>query len=78
MEKYKARFVAKGFSQKEGIDFDEMFSPVARYITIRIVLTLASFHRWKLMQMDVCTAFLNGTIDEKVYIKQHPTFVEVR
>eukprot|EP01018_Ginkgo_biloba_P000191 Gb_18961 [translate_table: standard] len=77
VEKYKARLVSKGFSKKEGIDFDETFAPIARYTTIRTVLALASFHRWKLMQMDVCTAFLNDTINEEVYIKQPPRFVEI-
>eukprot|EP01018_Ginkgo_biloba_P035138 Gb_12566 [translate_table: standard] len=78
VEKYKAKFVAKGFSQKLGIDFDETFAPIARYTTIRIVLELDSFHRWNLVQMNVCTAFLNGTIEEEVYIKQPPGFVAIR
>jgi hypothetical protein len=48
VEKFKARFVARGFSQKEGIDYDEIFAPVARYTSIRIIISLASFFDWKL------------------------------
>ena len=53
VEKYKAKFVARGFTQKEGIDFDETFAPVARYTTIRTIISLAAVFRWKLHQMDV-------------------------
>jgi hypothetical protein len=52
-EKYKARFVARGFSQKEGEDYDEMFSPVAKYTSIRSIIAIASAMGWKLHQMDV-------------------------
>ena len=62
IEKYKARFVASGFSQKEGIDYEETFAPVARYTSIRSVLSLASKKKWNLHQMDVKTTFLNGLI----------------
>ena len=70
MEKYKARFVPKGFSQKEGIDYEETFAPVARYSTIRTIISLAAKMGWRVHQMDVKTAFLNGVIEEEVYIKQ--------
>jgi hypothetical protein len=53
VEKFKARFVAHGFSQKEGIDYDEIFAPVARYTSIGIIISLASVFNWKLHQMDV-------------------------
>jgi hypothetical protein len=60
IEKYKEKFVARGFSQKEGIDYEEMFSPVARYTSIRTIIALAAKMKWKLHQMDMKTAFLNG------------------
>jgi hypothetical protein len=70
----KARLVAQGYSQVEGIDFDETFAPVARLESIRILLAYASHHNFKLHQMDVKSAFLNGFIDEEVYVKQPPGF----
>jgi hypothetical protein len=70
IEKYKARFVARGFSQKEGIDYEETFAPVARYTLIRTIIALTAKMKWKLHQMDVKTTFLNGVIEEEVYIKQ--------
>ena len=69
IEKYKARFVAHGFSQKEGIDYDETFAPVARYTTIRMVISLAAVLGWKLHQMDVKTTFLNGKVEEEVCLE---------
>ena len=70
IEMFKARFVAQGFSQKEGIDYEETFSPVAIYTSIKTILALASEMKWKLHQMDVNTTFLNGVIEEEVYIEQ--------
>ena len=70
IEKYKARFVAHGFSQKEIIDYEDAFSPVARYSSIRAITTLAAKLGWKLHQMDVKTAFLNGVVEEEVYVEQ--------
>ena len=70
IEKYKARFVAWGFSQKEGIDYEETFAPVARYTSIRSILALAAMMKWKIHQMDVKTAFLNGVVEEEVYVEQ--------
>ena len=61
-EKYKELFVARGFSQKEGINYEETFAPADRYTSIRTILTLASNVKWKLHQMDVKTTFLNGLI----------------
>ena len=66
IEKNKARFVARGFSQKEGIDYEENFAPVSRYTSIRSILTLATMMKWKIHQMDVKTAFLNGVVEEEV------------
>jgi hypothetical protein len=74
IEKYKARFVAHGFSQKEGIDYEETFAPVARYTSIRTIIALAAKMKWKLHQMDVKTTFLNGVIEEEVYIEQPQGF----
>ena len=70
IEKYKARFVARGFSQKEGIDYEETFTPVARYTSIRTIIALAAKMKWKLHRMDVKTTFLNGVIEEEVYIEK--------
>jgi hypothetical protein len=70
IEKYKARFVARGFSQVEGVDYDETFPSVARYTSIRAVISIAAEMGWKIHQMDVKTAFLNGLIQEEVYIEQ--------
>jgi hypothetical protein len=74
IEKYKARFVARGFSQKEGIDYEETFSLVARYTSIRTIIALAAKMKWKLHQMDVKTTFLNGVIEEEVYIEKPQGF----
>jgi hypothetical protein len=74
MDKYKARFVARGFSQKEGEDYDETFALVARYTSIRAIISLATSMGWNLHQMDVKTAFLNGAIKEEVYIEQPQGF----
>ena len=64
IEKHKARFVARGFSQKEGIDYEETFSLVARYTSIRSILALVAVMKWKVHQMDVKTSFLNGVVEE--------------
>jgi hypothetical protein len=77
IEKYKAIFMAKWFSQVEGVDYDEMFSPVAQYISIRSIIALAASMGWKLHQMDVKTTFLNDEIEEEFYI-EHPEGFVVR
>ena len=69
VEKHKARFVARGFSQVEGIDYDETFALVARFSSIRLILALSAQIGWKIHQMDVKTTFLNGKIEEEVYIE---------
>eukprot|EP00253_Pinus_taeda_P032492 PITA_32492 len=69
VEKHKARFVARGFSQVKEIDYDETFAPVARYSSIRSMLALSAQMGCKIHQMDVKNAFLNGTIEEEVYIE---------
>jgi hypothetical protein len=70
----KARFVAKGYSQVEGLDFGETFAPVARLESIHILLAYATHHDFKLYQMDVKSAFLNRPIKEEVYVKQPSSF----
>lgn len=66
---HKARLVARGFEQRQGVDFDQTFAPVARLDSIRTLLAIAACKKWHLLQFDVSTAFLNGTIDEDVYIE---------
>jgi hypothetical protein len=70
----KARLVAKGYAQVAGLDFEEAFAPVARLESIRILLAYASHHSFRLFQMDVKSAFLNGPIKEEVYVEQPPGF----
>ena len=62
IEKYKERFVARGFSQKYGIDYEDTFSPVERYTSIRTIMGLASMMKWDLHRIDVKTSFMNGMI----------------
>jgi hypothetical protein len=70
----KARLVAKGYAQVAGLDFEETFAPVARLESIRILLAYAAHHSFRLFQMDVKSAFLNGPIKEEVYVEQPPGF----
>ncbi|GKD28651.1 putative ribonuclease H-like domain-containing protein [Tanacetum coccineum] len=70
----KARLVAQGYTQEEGIDYDEVFAPIARIEAIRLFLAYASFMRFIVYQMDVKSAFLYGTIEEEVYVCQPPGF----
>ena len=70
----KARLVANGYNQEEGIDFDETFAPFARLESIRILLSFACYMNVKLYQMDVKSILLNGNISEKVYVEQSPSF----
>ena len=70
----KARLVAQGYNQEEGIDFDETFVPIAKLEAIRLLLAFACHMNFKLFQMDVKSAFLNGFIQKEVYVEQHPSF----
>ncbi|KIL57633.1 hypothetical protein M378DRAFT_16140, partial [Amanita muscaria Koide BX008] len=72
VEKYKARLVAQGFSQVEGIDYNETFAPVTKSNSIRLLLALAARHDWEIHQMDVKSAFLNGELEEEIYMKVPP------
>lgn len=69
--------MAKGFSQVEGIDYIEVFSPVVRHTSIRILLSIVVQHNLELEQMDITTAFLYGSLDENIYMKHPPGFVEI-
>ncbi|KAI5324311.1 hypothetical protein L3X38_033384 [Prunus dulcis] len=75
VQKKKARLVAKGYSQKPGVDYNETFAPVARLDTIRTLIALATQKGWQLYQLDVKSAFLNGILEEEVYVDQPEGFV---
>jgi hypothetical protein len=70
----KVRLLAQGFCQKEGIDYEETFAPIARLDIIRILLAFSALKGFKRFQMDVKSAFLNGYIEEEVYVRQPPSF----
>ncbi|KAI3522492.1 hypothetical protein L1887_00319 [Cichorium endivia] len=72
--KYKARIVAKGYVQKQGIDYEEVFAPVARIETVRVILALAGSNGWWVHHLDVKSAFLNGRLEEEVYVMQPEGF----
>ena len=73
--KYKARLVVKGYSQRKGVDYDEIYSPVVRIETIRLLIALAALKDWQIHHLDVKSAFLNGEINEVIYVKQHEGFL---
>lgn len=74
VDKCKARLVAKGYAQEKGVDYNEVFAPVARWDTIRTVIALAARNGWTLFQLDVKSAFLYGELNEDVYIAQPPGY----
>ena len=75
VDKYKARLVAKGYRQKEGLDYFDTYSPVSRITSIRTLIAIASLNNMEIHQMDVKTAFLNGELDEEIYMEQPEGFV---
>jgi hypothetical protein len=75
LARHKARWVIRRFSQREGVDYDEAFSPIVKPATIRSVLSIAASHAWPIHQLDVKNAFLHGHLEETIYCQQPPGFV---
>ena len=75
VSKHKARLVVRGFMQRAGLDYSEVFAPVARIETVRLLVAIAVWKHWEIWQLDVKSAFLNGPLEEEVYITQPPGFV---
>lgn len=73
--RYRARLVAQGFSQKFGSDYDQVFAPVAKLTTLRIMLSLANKNGWHVVHVDAKTAFLNGKLEETIFMRQPPGFI---
>lgn len=76
IDKHKARLVAKGYKQEYGVDYKEVFAPVARQDTIRLVISLAAQNTWPIFQLDVKSAFLHGELQEQVFVDQPPGYVQ--
>ena len=76
INKHKARLVAQGFAQQHGIDYEETFAPVVKYVSLRAVLAIANQHNMELHQMDVNSAYLNGDIDADIYMRQPEGFID--
>lgn len=70
MEKYKARLVIKGYNQLEGLDYFDTYSPLTRITSIRVILAISALRNIEVHQMDVKTAFLNGDLEEEIYMEQ--------
>ncbi|KAL0336693.1 UNVERIFIED_CONTAM: Retrovirus-related Pol polyprotein from transposon TNT 1-94, partial [Sesamum radiatum] len=77
INKFKVRLGVKGYTQKEGIDYEETFSPVVRFASVRLILAIVAYLDMELFQMDVKTAFLNGELDEEIYMDKPEGFQEM-
>jgi hypothetical protein len=75
VERYKARLVARGFTQTYGVDYNETFAPVAKFTSIRCILALAALEDMEIHQMDMKTTFLNGELEEEIYMEKPQGFV---
>ncbi|MCO5560344.1 hypothetical protein L7F22_013956 [Adiantum nelumboides] len=78
IDRYKARLVAKGYAQQKGIDYDETFAPTSRASTVRSLVAIAAHHNWKVHQLDIKTAFLNGDLHFLAYFGWLLELVDVR
>ena len=74
IDRHKARLVVKGYKRQYGRDYDETYAPVARMDTVRTIIAIAAQYKWKVYQMDVKSAFLNGVLKEEVYVEQPPGY----
>lgn len=76
MDKYKAQLVAKGYVQQQGIDYSEVFAPVTRMDTVKIIIALAAKNGWTIYQFDIKFAFLHEELSEEVYVEQPKGYVQ--
>ena len=75
IDKYKARLVVKGYKQREGLDYYDTYSPVTRITSIRMLIAITAMYKLEIHQMDMKTAFLNGDLEEEIYLEQLEGFI---